>query len=101
MSSERREWLEMLIATPGAYAQLLDSHGGCLAPAAHELASARLEVHHGFAPPPNAVEVWAAARDIAEQAGLLDVIPTARALAADCMAAGLLVLGLHSRERRR
>lgn len=94
MSGEARERLIRLEQSPLAWVDLVDAHGGSIACAAHDLASTRLACRYTYPLPPTAVDVWAAAQEIAARVTWTGSIPTARTLAADCRAAGLLVMGM-------
>lgn len=74
------------------YERLLARHDGSIALAAYELASVKNEAI-GFHACPNARDIRVAARTIEGRVAYLDgLVPKARVLAAECVAAGLPVL---------
>ena len=92
MSGPHRQWLEILATTPRAYEALL-AREGSIALAAHRLATAKCACYPIAASAPSARELLAAAREISSRIPGFDTIPTARALADECVYAGLLVVG--------
>lgn len=91
-------WLEQ---EPGSYRALLDRHGGELAAAAYQLASAKVAVQGRAATAtPTERELYAAAREIAARAGIVDFVPPAGVLADTCRREGLQVLPVTGGRRR-
>lgn len=92
MSPSAREWLLRLERTPGAWAELLEVHGGSLALAAHCLARAKCAVRGYVEPVPTSHELHVAAREIHARAKIHTTCPKRHALADECIAEGLLVV---------
>ncbi len=85
------EFLRALEEQPQHYALILDE-AGSLAIAAHRIATARCRVSAISSAIPTALELGAAAFEIAARIGWDGPLPTTIALAQECEHAGLLVI---------
>ena len=78
------EWLYRLESDLDGYRKLLDQHAGSLPFAAHTLASRRNRAWGYAHSHPSPTDLRAAAMEIATRTRLIDIVPTAEALAQIC-----------------
>jgi hypothetical protein len=85
------EWLNWLLENRNGYRRLLEE-AGCLAAAAHRLATARCQVSVISTDVPNARELHAAAQEIARRADMGAALPPPGVLASECRSLGLALI---------
>lgn len=92
-SDRPHEWLLKLDSEPHGYARLIEETGS-LAEAAYRLARARCRSSDRWTEVPSRSELGAAALRIVTRTGGARTVPTGLALARECEARGLPVIGL-------